>query len=113
MKKLKGVFLDAAITKIARDFIAVQDTGLAVDVNETLRNINEKHHLVSTEELADLQNDVNLSITMERGRKLKSVSTFGYGSYRAEPYVDKAIEAVKTLRGAVAPLGSQHSKVSS
>lgn len=111
MNKLKGAFLDAAITRIARDMIAVQDTGLAVDVNETLRNLNEKHGLVPTEELADLQNDVNLSITMERGRKLKSVSTFGYGSYRAEPYVDKAIETVKAIGGAVAPLGRQHSKV--
>lgn len=113
MKKLKGVFLDAAITRISRDLIALEGTGLAVDVDETLRKLNEKHHIVPIEELENLQNDVNLSITMERGRRLKSASTFGYGSYRAVPYVDKAVEAMTTLGEVVASLGSEKQKVSS
>lgn len=97
MRNLKGAFLDSALKKIALDMIAVQDAGLALDVNATLQNLNQKHQLVPIDELEALKNDVNLSIEFERGRRLKSMSTFGYGSYRAEPYVDKAVEAINSL----------------
>lgn len=108
MRKLKGAFLDSALKKIALDMIAVQGTGLAVDVNATLQNLNERHQLVPAEELEKLKNDVNLSIAFERGRRLKSMSTIGYGSYRAEPYVEKTVEAVKRLGSLLDALPSTH-----
>ncbi|HCT7102237.1 hypothetical protein [Pseudomonas aeruginosa] len=97
MKNLKGAFLDSALKKIALDMIAVQETGLAIDVNDTLRNLNKKHKLVPTEEFENLTNDVHLSIAYERGRKLKSMSTAGYCRYRAEPHVETAMETMNRL----------------
>lgn len=97
VKNLKGAFLDSALKKIALDMIAVQDTGLAIDVKDTLRNLNNKHKLVPTEEFESLANDVHLSIAYERGRELKSMSTAGYCRYRAEPHVETAMETMNRL----------------
>lgn len=97
MKNLKGAFLDSALKKIAMDMIAVQETGLAIDVTDTLRNLNNKHKLVPTEEFESLMNDVHLSIAYERGRKLTSMSTAGYCMYRAEPHVEAAMETMNRL----------------
>lgn len=97
MRNLNGAFLDSAIKKIALDMIAVQETGLTIDVSDTLRNLNQKHEFVPAEELENLKNDVHLSIAYERGRKLKSMSTAGYCRYRAEPHVEMARETINRL----------------
>lgn len=97
MRNLNGAFLDSALKKIALDMIAIQETGLAIDVDNTLKNLNHKHKLVPTDELESLKNDVHLSIAYQRGRKLKSMSTVGYCRYRAEPHVEAARETINRL----------------
>ena len=92
MGTIRGFVLDSSLKKIAKNLIEIEKSGVAVDVNTTVKNWNEQHNLVKPEEVSNLQNDVSLFMEVEKKRKLNSMSALGYSSYLAEPYVEKAKE---------------------
>jgi hypothetical protein len=89
MGMIRGFVLDSTLQALARDLIELEEnTGVAPDVDRTVANWNAKHKIA--EDTSQLQNDVALFINVEKNRQLKSMSTRGYASYKAEPYVEKA-----------------------
>lgn len=88
MGYIKGVTLDSAVMSIARDIIQLEQTGVAVDVNQTIANWNEKHKIV--ENTPQLQNDVRLFMDVEKNRQLTSMNVIGYTTYKAERCIEKA-----------------------
>lgn len=92
MGAIKGMVLDSKVKSIAKDLIDLENTGVAFNLNQTLANLNAKHKLVDPNTLSDLQNDVYLHIQLEKGKRLKSMSALGYGSYKTAQFVEKAKE---------------------
>ncbi|CAD6365206.1 hypothetical protein [Shewanella putrefaciens] len=90
MGSVKGVFLDSALFSFARDIIALQKSGLVIDVNQSVQNWNEKHKIAA--DTVQLQNDVALFVEIEQKRQLSSVSALGLASYKVECYAEKAKE---------------------
>lgn len=88
MGTIRGFVLDSTLQSLARDIIELQKTGVAVDVNQTVANWNEKHGMA--ESTSQLQNDVALFINVEKSRQVTSMSARGYAAYKAEPYVEQA-----------------------
>ncbi len=94
-----GAFLDAAILKLAKDIVAMDNASsvMAIDVNGTVKKWNDKHSIVSPEKLAKLQNDVSLGVEFQKNRQLKSMNAGGLAEYTAERYVEQAVEKFKNL----------------
>lgn len=88
MGSIRGFVLDSTLQALARNLIDLEKTGVAVDVEKTVANWNEKHQMA--EDTSQLQNDVALFINVEKNRQLSSMSALGYAAYKAEPYVEKA-----------------------
>lgn len=97
MGTIRGAFLDSALHSLARDLIELENTtGIAPNVDQTVANWNEKHKL--TDNTAQLQNDVKLFINLEKNKQLKSMSARGLAKYKAEPYIEQAIELMSGSR---------------
>lgn len=89
MEIIRGIVLDSTLRAMARDLIKLEETGVVVDVAQTVENWNQKHKIAK--DTSQLVNDVGLFLNVEKNRQLSSLSAIGYGAYKAEPYVESAM----------------------